>query len=310
MQNLEEIYISGTEVTSVPWQWSLLSRASTIDIRDTRVCEVPWILNENLETLRLPDCADRADWSRRGITGLEVITRIGKAKEVMGAFRRLRRIDLSHNKLNELPDFRSAEWPLLQFVDASHNEITSFRSHETVEVRILGNPVDTVALQFDTVRMHKRLKELDRQLVRDVSIFYKMNVDIRELLFEGLRKLVVFPNSGVNGSIPAYVGKLTNLTYMNIGYNSLRGSLPSALGLLTGLRVLNLKYNLLTGGIIQLSSLSSLSELDLRRNELTGTIPDVSALTGLRELGLRSTNVCRKAMRNWSSTGVCSRWVH
>jgi len=94
----------------------------------------------------------------------------------------------------------------------------------------------------------------------------------------------------LGGEIPAWIGKLTNLTYLDLScnYSSLTGPIPPELGQLTNLTELWLNDNQLTGPIPpELGQLTNLTHLDLGRNQLTGTIPaELGQLTNLTHLGL------------------------
>ena len=83
-----------------------------------------------------------------------------------------------------------------------------------------------------------------------------------------------FRAGGLDGSIPAELGRLSGLTYVNLRNNGLDGSIPSELGRLTNLRVLGLNNNKLSGPIPDLSDITMLERLYLSNNELTGAIPD------------------------------------
>ena len=122
------------------------------------------------------------------------------------------------------------------------------------------------------------------------------------------------PAPGLKGGIPAELGKLSELEYLDFGYNHhLTGPIPPELGNLEKLWYLDLGYNRLTGPIpLELSRLTNLSRLYLRRNRLSGPVPawlgglsrlwyldlDVNQLTGPipAELGdlaeLRTLNLC------------------
>ena len=99
--------------------------------------------------------------------------------------------------------------------------------------------------------------------------------------------LNLWPND-LTGPIPAALGDLTNLEYLDLRTNRLTGPIPAALGDLTNLVELYLSSNELTGPIpAALGDLSNLESLDLWLNELTGPIPAaLGDLTNLESLSL------------------------
>jgi Leucine-rich repeat (LRR) protein len=76
-------------------------------------------------------------------------------------------------------------------------------------------------------------------------------------------------------TIPLSFGNLSNLKILNLGNNLLSGTIPDTLGRLSNLKWLVLPYNQLTGNIpTSLTNLSYLTDLSLNNNQLSGTIPD------------------------------------
>ena len=79
---------------------------------------------------------------------------------------------------------------------------------------------------------------------------------------------------GLTGPIPPELGKLSNLTTLDLGINDLTGPIPPELGNLTNLAWLYLAYNSLSGPIPpELGNLSGLTDLFLDHNNLWGPIP-------------------------------------
>jgi len=88
---------------------------------------------------------------------------------------------------------------------------------------------------------------------------------------------------GLNGRIPAELGNLGNLEWLDLERNELTGPIPPELGNLTSLENLNLSFNRLSGGIPSaIGSLTNLENLNLSINRLSGRIP--SEVGGLSEL--------------------------
>lgn len=94
-------------------------------------------------------------------------------------------------------------------------------------------------------------------------------------------------NNNLSGTLPAELGDLSNLTYLNLASNQLSGTIPSELGKLSGLKELDLHSNQLTGIPPELADLSNLTHLKLDRNPLRGSIPaGLGNLSNLQELSL------------------------
>src|SRR6478609_8734016 len=66
----------------------------------------------------------------------------------------------------------------------------------------------------------------------------------------------------LTGTLPASIGNLTGLIYLNLGYNKLSGSIPSSISNLVDLQLLGLNANNLNGKIIpEIGSLINLRTL-------------------------------------------------
>ena len=105
-----------------------------------------------------------------------------------------------------------------------------------------------------------------------------------------LRWVEIGGNSGLTGRIPAELGNLARLESLDLRWNWLTGSIPAALGLLTELEFLTLDGNALTGSIpAELSNLIDLRNLALGFNLLSGKVPpELGNLTGLEGLYLKN----------------------
>ena len=101
------------------------------------------------------------------------------------------------------------------------------------------------------------------------------------------------PDNALSGSIPSELGKLENLTHLNLGLNSLTGGIPAELSNLTKLINLQLNNNSLIGSIpAGLGNLTNLTRLWLANNALSGSIPaELGNLTNLIDFSLYNNSL-------------------
>ena len=134
-------------------------------------------------------------------------------------------------------------------------------------------------------------------------------VDVNE---EGAVIGLILTENGLTGTIPPEIGKLSNLTHLELWTNSLSGPIPPALGILSSLRVLELDFNELTSIPPELGNLTHLEHLSLQVNDLTGSIPPElgNDLTGAipPELGNLSNLTSLSLMAN-DLTGSIPPWL-
>ncbi|MCD7452844.1 hypothetical protein HAX54_018285 [Datura stramonium] len=81
-------------------------------------------------------------------------------------------------------------------------------------------------------------------------------------------------NNSFHGRIPDEIGGLRRLKYLSFQMNNLTGEIPQSLGLLTGLEVLDLSENDLIGNVpFSIFNVSSLRLVDLGQNRISGNLP-------------------------------------
>ena len=86
-------------------------------------------------------------------------------------------------------------------------------------------------------------------------------------------KLELYENQ-LTGSLPAELGRLTQLQRLELFHHQLTGGIPPELGRLTQLWELHLQHNQLTGAIsVELGRLIHLEAFSFRGNQLTGPVP-------------------------------------
>ena len=97
----------------------------------------------------------------------------------------------------------------------------------------------------------------------------------------------------LSGEIPAELGSLTSLEWLELGWNQLSGAIPAELGNLTNLQGLFLDDNQLSGAIpTRLGSLTNLQLLYLYSNQLSGSIPaELGNLMSLKGLDLSNNTL-------------------
>ncbi|MCP3905867.1 MAG: hypothetical protein GY715_19765, partial [Planctomycetes bacterium] len=100
--------------------------------------------------------------------------------------------------------------------------------------------------------------------------------------------LINLSYNSLSGSIPISAGNLANLAALDLGVNSLTGNIPPELGNIPSLTYIFLHYNSLTGTVPpELGNLAKLRLLKLGNNELSGTVPpELGNLPALQYLTL------------------------
>ncbi len=94
--------------------------------------------------------------------------------------------------------------------------------------------------------------------------------------------------NGLDGNIPASLGRLASLERLELENNELSGSVPSAIGDLSRLQLLSLGDNDLTGSIpVSLGNLTNLKWMYIYGNDMDGGIPSsIGRLSNLQRLAL------------------------
>ena len=144
---------------------------------------------------------------------------------------------------------------------------------------------DTPITKWDGVTVDGTPQRVTQLNLNDWGLQGEMPTELGKL--SNLSSLQLIANQ-LTGEIPMELGKLSNLRWLLLWENQLTGEIPTELGELSNLRVLSLSSNQLTGEIpMELGTLSNLTELYLSSNQLKGEIPvQLSSLKNLRQLDL------------------------
>lgn len=104
---------------------------------------------------------------------------------------------------------------------------------------------------------------------------------------------IYLSNNSLKGTIPASIGNLGALYYLNLSNNSITGSIPVELGNLKVIRNLDLSVNKLSGLIpVELGNSRTVEYLYLNNNLLTGSIPsELGSDTSLTWLTLNNNKL-------------------
>ena len=120
-----------------------------------------------------------------------------------------------------------------------------------------------------------------------VYTWYGVNTDVNGNVIE-----LDFERNNLSGSLPAELGDLIYLEYLNLNINQLTGSIPNEIGNLSSLAYLYLTNNPLSGTVpTTIGNLTSLIDLRISRTQVSGPIPnEIGNLISLTTLSI-SNNV-------------------
>ena len=97
----------------------------------------------------------------------------------------------------------------------------------------------------------------------------------------------------LNGSIPEEIGNFKNLRYFSLSQNQLNSTIPESIGNLSELQTLSIDNSKINGLIPEsVGNLSALEYLNLGNNQLSGSIPEsIGKLTSLHDLWLNDNEL-------------------
>ncbi|GKA08869.1 leucine-rich repeat protein [Tanacetum coccineum] len=133
--------------------------------------------------------------------------------------------------------------------------------------------------------------DLSSNNIQNISLTYLLE-SLLECKSPHLESLSMY-SSGLSGTIPDSIGRLSFLGTIKFNSNRISGPIPFSIGLLSLLEVLDLSYNQLNGSLPDsIGRLSLLKTLDLADSQLNGSLPDsIGRLSLLKRLDLSSNHL-------------------
>ncbi|NET83099.1 MAG: GTPase [Moorea sp. SIO1F2] len=201
-----------------------------------------------------------------------------KIPEEVFEIKQIKVLNLSHNKIEELPKYLG-NLSNLTWLNLSHNQLSNLPES-------LGNLSNLTWLDLSGNQLTKLPESLG-----DISNLISLNLSRNKLInlpgylgnFYNLTRLYLSKNKLIN--LPESLGNLSNLDRLILWHNQLK-ELSESLGNLSNLTWLDLSDNHLTNLPESLGNLSNLTQLDLRWNQLTNLPESLGNLSNLTQLEL------------------------
>ena len=162
---------------------------------------------------------------------------------------------------------------------------------------------DLAMASWDGIRLGGTPQRVQFILLTDEDLDGSIPAYLGEL--SELRRIDLDENS-LTGGIPPQLGNLKKLTHLHIFDNQLTGQIPPELASMAALRVLYTSDNLLTGEVPEeLGNLRNLTQLVLADNQLSGPLPDsLGQLANLGHLRLRDNQLSGQIPRSLSALNI------
>ena len=124
-------------------------------------------------------------------------------------------------------------------------------------------------------------------------------------------KELYLENNRLSGRIPAELGSLTELEYLDLQRNQLSGEIPAELSNLSNLKHVRLNGNQITGQIpAELGDLSQLESLWINDNQLSGEIPtELGNLSRMEYLFLENNQLTGRIPAELSNLSELELWL-
>ncbi|MEZ0610498.1 leucine-rich repeat domain-containing protein [Fibrella sp. WM1] len=252
---------------------------------------------------------------------------------VVYRFPNLEELDLSKNRLTQLPARLTADLPQLRRLSVLFNQISNDSVFITPNKHLLaltlqGNKLTRIPTSVRNARNleslwmgNNKLSELNIKAIKKLKHLYDLNLynagltslpkQIRKL--KHVRVLDLYYNE-LTG-LPKQIGKMRRLEQLAVAHNKLTSlppqlaklryldtlyvhhnplaTLPTTFNRFKAIRLLDLSYSRLSAFPAELTTLKTLETIDLSGNNIQVLPASVTQLSGLKHLYLRSNPVTR-----------------
>ncbi|XP_057954108.1 receptor-like protein 2 [Malania oleifera] len=237
------------------------------------------ILTKNFMGESMPDDEEMVNMCTNSFENLRFLSLtgcllVGQVPKWIGKLKKLEALFLSINQLRGSIPGWLVNLPNLFLLDLSKNLLTGEFPQELCNLPALT--LDQVATKVD-----------DANLELPIFSGYNFSAAANNTHGRQYNKLSNFPRAiiltrnSISGRIPAKIGQLKFLAYLDLRKNNFNGEIPDQISNLRNLETLDLSSNHLSGQIPQsLTSLNFLSLLNVSDNNLQGPIPIGTQLQG------------------------------
>ncbi|XP_057954101.1 receptor-like protein 2 [Malania oleifera] len=293
LQSLSFLSLSDNRLTNISGAVRILMGCKNLSVL---------ILTKNFAGELMPDYDDEAaDLSTDGFKNLRFLSLtgcllVGRVPKWLGKLKKLEFLSLSLNQLRGSIPGWLGNLPSLFYLDLSNNLLTGVFPEELCKLPALT--LDRVATKVDDTNL-----ELPIFTASNYSATANNTHGRQYNKLSNFPRAIIFKNNSISGRIPADIGQMKFLVYLDLRHNNLFGKIPDQISSLRNLESLHLSFNHFSGEIpVSLTSLDFLAEFNISYNNLRGPIPagtqlqsfGASAYEGNPELcGLPLPNPCQ-----------------
>ncbi|MEH2169266.1 MAG: COR domain-containing protein, partial [Nostoc sp.] len=264
LTNLQTLYLTDNQLSSLPPEFGQLTNLQTLDLRRNQLSSLPPEIGQltNLRSLYLRS------------------NQLSSLPPEIGQFTNLQTLDLDSNQLSSLPP-EIGQFTNLQTLYFRSNQLSSLPPE-------IGQLTNLQTLDLDSNQLSSLPPEIG-QLINLQTLDLRSNQlsslppEIGQLT--NLQTLDLRSNQ--LSSLPPEIGQLINLQTLHL-FNNQLSSLPPEIGQLTNLRSLHLFNNQLSSLPAEIGKLTNLQTLLLFNNQLSSLPAEIGKLTNLQTLNLDS----------------------